>query len=135
MRFLGHLLRLDIETPVRKVLEEYFRPTLRDPGRPITTWWTFIKKDLEKTDVITELVELLRLATNRKEWNDLMARCVRKGRLYSVDDDDDDDDDNVSAALRSQVLDNQRLRLGPNRNLFANPQIQRGKPLHDRKHI
>ena len=67
LKFLGHLLRLDIETPARKALEEYFRPTLRDPGRPVTTWWTIIKKDLEKTDVTMELIELLRLAANRKE--------------------------------------------------------------------
>ena len=77
MKFLGHLLRLNIETPTRKALEEYFRPTLRDPGRPITRWWTVVKRDLEKTGVTAELIELLRLAANRKEWNDLVAHCVQ----------------------------------------------------------
>ena len=77
LRFLGHLLRLVIETPARNALDEYFRPALRDPGRPITTWWTIIKKYLEKIDVTMELVELLRLAADRKEWNDLVARCFQ----------------------------------------------------------
>ena len=36
LRFLGHLLMLDSETPARKALNEFCKPTLKDPGRPVT---------------------------------------------------------------------------------------------------
>ena len=73
LRFLGHLLRLDPETPAQKALNEFFRPVRRDPGRPSATWWSVVKKDLNKLNVTSDLVQLSRIAADRRRWRELVA--------------------------------------------------------------
>ena len=77
LRFLGHLLRLDPNTPARKALDEFFRPVRRDPGRPPTTWWAVITKDLKKLGIPSNITELSALAADRGRWRRLTARCVQ----------------------------------------------------------
>ena len=77
-RFLGHLLRADNSTPAKKALGEFLRPVLRDRGRPITTWWSIIIKDLKQVTKSVELKDLERLASDRKQWREL-------GRAMSFD--------------------------------------------------
>ena len=72
-RFLGHILRLPETTPVRKALTEYLRPVKRDPGRPQTTWWSLIIKDLKQIGISnTSLDNLLALAADRDSWRSLV---------------------------------------------------------------
>lgn len=70
-KFLGHILRLHPETPIRKALQEYHRPEKRDPGKPPTTWWTTIVKDLKKQNISTDLTQISQLAIDRKRWREL----------------------------------------------------------------
>ena len=73
MRFLGHILRLPENTPVRKALAEHLRPVKRDPGRPQTTWWSLVIKDLKLIGLSsTPLSHLLEVASDRDKWRSLV---------------------------------------------------------------
>ena len=75
LRLLGHILRLNIETPVQKALREHHRPTRRDPGGQQTTWWHTIKKDLAKIDY-DGLDSLTNMARDREGWKSLVERVM-----------------------------------------------------------
>ena len=57
-------------TPIRKALEEFHRPVQRDPGRPLTTWWSTIKNDLKTLDITEDdsSENLTNLTKERESW-------------------------------------------------------------------
>ena len=86
LNWLGHLMRLDEGTPVRKALLESLTDIRRKVGRPQLTWLKAIEKDLASVgidiDVYGETPErtvkkLVDLTENRNEWKkivrDIMA--------------------------------------------------------------
>ena len=85
LNLLGHVLRLDEETPVRQALLEAVEPYKRGRGRPPTNWLQTIQKDLadefiRRGSVYRNSKEFLyiahRLASDRKEWRDLTRRSM-----------------------------------------------------------
>ena len=76
LRFLGHILRLDPETPAREALKEYLIPVEQDPGRPPLNWWNTIIQDLKSIGIDDfSLSNLIPLAEDREGWKTLV-RCV-----------------------------------------------------------
>ena len=86
LNWLGHLMRLDEDTPVRRSLQESLTDVRRKIGRPSLTWIKVIEKDLVLVNVNIELNrstpgEVLRklvgLTEDRKKWRrmvkDIMA--------------------------------------------------------------
>ena len=55
LSWLGHLMRLNPETPARQYFKEALRPVKRKPGRPPMTRITTIQQDLSKRDIVTQL--------------------------------------------------------------------------------
>ncbi len=51
LSWLGHLMRLDVDTPARKALNEALKYTPRKQGRPPATWIDVIQKDLKKRNI------------------------------------------------------------------------------------
>ena len=49
--WLGHLMSLDRQTPVRLAVFELLQPGRRKRGRPGSMWIKLIEKDLESTDI------------------------------------------------------------------------------------
>ena len=49
LALLGHILRLDVDTPAQKALQFYLTPHKRPAGRPVTIWVQIITKDLKNT--------------------------------------------------------------------------------------
>jgi hypothetical protein len=85
INWLGHLLRLQPETPARKSLEEALRPTKLKKGRPSTTWLQVIKQDLARANITldyqksgTNHRDSTEMASNRSGWREMM-RCVMLG--------------------------------------------------------
>ena len=74
MSWLGHLMRLDPETPARVALSEALIPTPRKRGRPPATWISTIQRDLQNRNIDIRLgsagalSELALLADDRKHW-------------------------------------------------------------------
>ena len=50
LTWLGHLLRLDQETPVRKALNEACRKVNKIAGRHKLTWIELVRKDIDDID-------------------------------------------------------------------------------------
>ena len=79
--FVGHILRLHSDTPIRKALQICLQPTINKRGRPAITWLRTIKKDLEKCNIKIKLddpptlITLETLASDRKNW-DMLKRML-----------------------------------------------------------
>ena len=73
LKWLGHLLRLDENTPARKALEESIRPVKRPMGRPKPTWITHIQKDLQNLDPTLNLKKAEEIAKGRFAWRRLVT--------------------------------------------------------------
>ena len=78
LSWLGHLMRLNPETPARQCFKEALRPVKRKPGRPPMTWITTIQQDLSKRDIhinlrdISAIEKLESMCHDRVGWK---ARC------------------------------------------------------------
>ena len=79
LNWLGHLMRLDEETPVRRSLREALTDVKRKVGRPCLTWIKVIEKDLAKIDIDLDvngstpdelLQKLVDLTKDRKKWRE-----------------------------------------------------------------
>ena len=88
LSWLGHLIRLNPETPARQSFKEALRPVKRKPGRPRMTWITTIQQDLSKRDVhinlrdISAMLEKLEsMCHDRMGWK---ARCSMRGTPRDV---------------------------------------------------
>ena len=85
LSWLGHLLRLNEETPVRKALNIYCE-NLRNPvGRPKQAWLNIVLKDISENSNINInntndqglfIEELLELSKNRNEWNNMIKHMM-----------------------------------------------------------
>ena len=81
--FLGHVMRLHSDTPVRKALHICLQTSKNKVGRPTVTWLRTIKKDLEKCNVIINLNNpstetiLENLASDRMKWNELKKMLMQ----------------------------------------------------------
>ena len=55
LNWLGHLMRLNENTPARRALDEAITPSQRPVGRTTTRWIDTIKADLEKNSITVGL--------------------------------------------------------------------------------
>ncbi len=76
LRWLGHLLRLDSDTPVRKCLDQALQPVKRPRGRPKQTWIKLVNEDLQSVNINLQIgqLELEELAQNRDEWREVVKK-------------------------------------------------------------
>ena len=78
LSWLGHLLRLDPDTPARQALEATLTPHKRKVGHPPTTWIKTINKDLKELDENLSLVSndsistFENLCADRKKYRGLI---------------------------------------------------------------
>lgn len=77
LNWLGHMMRLDEQTPVRLSLTEALSNVHRKVGRPTLTWLKLIQKDLDlvntnlnidKTTPTEVINRLIKLTENRAKW-------------------------------------------------------------------
>lgn len=73
LRFLGHILRLPTETPVRQALSEFCKKHKNPRGAPKTTWYKTVVKNLKDRGYTFE--QALSLANERKSWRSLIVNC------------------------------------------------------------
>ena len=55
LNWLGHVMRLPVDTPARLALKERLRSVQNKKGRPKNTWVKTIKKDLEVANINIDL--------------------------------------------------------------------------------
>ena len=81
LRWLGHLMRLDESTPVRRALEEATRKGGKKKRGNHKTWVKIVNEDLSKLDPELALSgqKLKELVKNRDEWNGMIKRDPRTG--------------------------------------------------------
>ena len=89
LALLGHILRLDKDTPAQKALQFYLTPHKRPVGRPPLTWIKLITQDLTNTTKHhniktpldpTSLQKLIVLAKDKEGWKREIVRSM-KGNL------------------------------------------------------
>ena len=76
LKWLGHMMRMDKQIPVRKALEEALRPAKKRRGKPPTTWMKAIEKDLNQiiqlninTHTPEQIIQTPESVTkDRKQW-------------------------------------------------------------------
>ena len=87
LALLGHILRLDPETPAQRAIRYYVAPHPRPAGRPPLTWIALVTKDLEDTLqrhniktplTATSLEQLRTLAEDKTLWTLKIARSKRR---------------------------------------------------------
>ena len=87
LALLGHILRLDVDTPAQKALQFYLMPHKRPVGRPVTTWVQIITKDLKNTTkhhniktplTQTSLQKLIEIAKDNVRWKQEIVRCMKR---------------------------------------------------------
>ena len=84
LSWLGHLMRLDPETPARIALKEAMKPTQRKRGRPPATWLSVIQNDLNKRNIDIHIAntnaisQLERLARDRDTCNETVSMLPRE---------------------------------------------------------
>ena len=85
LNWLGHLMRLKKETPVRLALSESLKPVNRKVGRPCLTWMKLIEKDLTSVNIDLKLnssppediiKNLEELTENRNVWRNLIKDII-----------------------------------------------------------
>ena len=84
LNFLGHIMRLDDNTPVRKALEEALKPAGKKRGRPKVTWLNTIIKDLSKGNIIIDINKseetietLTKITEDRKKWKEIIKLLIQ----------------------------------------------------------
>ena len=87
LALLGHILRLDVDTPAQKALQFYLTPHKRPVGRPVTTWVQIITKDLKNTTkhhniktplTQTSLQKLIEIAKDNVRWKQEIVRYMKR---------------------------------------------------------
>ena len=69
IRWLGHALRLPEDSPCKQAIQEYKRPVNKPRGRPITTCYDQVLKELSEKHV--DINKLEEFANNRSGWRRL----------------------------------------------------------------
>ena len=72
IRWFGHALRLPENTPCRQAINEFMRVVTRPRGRPITTWYNQVLKELKEKDVDVNNID--DLARDRNKWKQIVAK-------------------------------------------------------------
>ena len=72
LKWFGHLMRLDENTPARKALSVALIQSKRPRGRPKFTWLELMQKQLQEINLKWE--EASQLAKDRKKWKDILKR-------------------------------------------------------------
>ena len=84
MSWLGHLMRLDAETPARIALKEALIPEPRKRGRPPATWIKTVQNDLNKRNIEINLshqnaiTKLETLTEDRKNYTKTISMLPRE---------------------------------------------------------
>ena len=87
LALLGHILRLDAETPAQKALQFYFTRHERPVGRPPLTWIQCITHDLAYTTKhhniktplsLKSLKKLTEIAKDKHRWKQEIARSMKR---------------------------------------------------------
>ena len=75
LRFLGHIPRLPDEEPAKKYAT--YAPThgRRRPGRPCTSYLTYIQRLLGDNEGMIEDRQIVTLAQDRRAWKKLVVAC------------------------------------------------------------
>ena len=81
LNFVGHIFRLDVETPVRKAINECFVGYKSKRGRPKTTWLKTIFNDFknitESNKLDIQFIEkLAEISADRKTFNGIVKRLM-----------------------------------------------------------
>ena len=82
LSWLGHLMRLNPETPARQSFK-----VKRKPGRPPMTWITTIQQDLSKRDIHINLRDMSAIEKLESMYHDRVgwkARCSMRGTPRDV---------------------------------------------------
>ena len=86
MKWTGHLMRLNTETPARIALRKFAEPQKNKVGRPKQTWLATVRTDL-KDEIDTQnkdnayfISRLEGLASDRKEWKGVVNRVCETVR-------------------------------------------------------
>ena len=89
LSWLGHLLRLSIDTPARKALNESIKKYPRNVGRSAMTWIDLVKKDLKNgglrlsfEDNVKLFDELTNLCKDRNKWRNEVKRMMLIDSTY-----------------------------------------------------
>ena len=84
LNFLGHIMRLNDNTPVRIALKEALTPAGKKRGRPKLTWLKTIVEDLKLGGIVLNLKRpesVLEILTNitedRKKWVDTIKGLMQ----------------------------------------------------------
>ena len=79
LSWLGHLLRLDPQTPARQALNKFIRKRRRPIGRPKETWLSVIRKSLILNELNIDyssdekmIKDLVTLCEDRKNWRNFV---------------------------------------------------------------
>ena len=76
LKWIGHLMRLDEDTPARLALEEFHRKVKKPRGKQKTTWVKCANEDLNSFNFpILESAELKLVVTDRTRWRALIAKA------------------------------------------------------------
>ena len=86
LSWLGHLMRLNEQTPARRALEEYSNPEIKRPrGKPPITWMAMIRDDLQTINIKLNLnkqqetiQKLQQLTSNRQQWKRTSREIITK---------------------------------------------------------
>ena len=75
LRFLGHILRLPDEEPAKQYA--LYIPThgKRRPGRPRTSYLTYIQQILGDNEGNMQVKQIAALAEDRRAWRNLVVAC------------------------------------------------------------
>ena len=84
LRWLGHVMRLEDDTPAKQALQEFLRPVNKPKGHPTTTWLKKISSDLSETNIRLNLqnVTLQQIFQNLKTKSSDRNRWKKKWSLY-----------------------------------------------------
>ena len=86
LALLGHILRLDKDTPAQKALQFFMTPHKRPVGRPPLTWIKLVTQDLTNTITHhniktpldpTSLQKLIVLAKDKDGWKREIVRSMK----------------------------------------------------------
>ena len=81
LKWTGHLLRLDDDTPAKRALKSYIQPAIKPRGRSKFTWITTVQKELDEIDSGINFNDqsTYHIANDRKNW-----RRITKTAITSV---------------------------------------------------
>ena len=95
-RLFGHILRQDVNTPANKSMIKFFKQEKsKRKGRPKTSIVSTLRQDLKKLSHTTwssklssleDLEHLRHIATDRKNWRQLVSTLYKAAQVEESDD-------------------------------------------------